>query len=88
MKMPSVMSPNKRFAKNPAANIPRSVFKRDHGYKTTMDQGYLVPVFLDEVIPGDTLNCKMTAFARLTTPIHPIKDNMYLDSFFFFVHRS
>lgn len=85
MKMPSVMGPSKRFAKVPQANIPRSTFDRSHGYKTTFDQGYLIPVLVDEVYPGDTFNCRMTAFARLSTPIKPIMDNMYLDSFFFFV---
>ena len=85
MKMPSVMTPQKNFAKSPTANIPRSTFNRSHGYSTTLDQGYLVPVLLDEIYPGDTINCSMTAFARLATPLFPIMDNMYLDSFFFFV---
>lgn len=85
MKMPSVMRQGTRFARTPEANIPRSTFDRSHGYKTTFDQGYLVPVLIDEVYPGDTFNCKMTAFCRLATPLKPIMDNMYLDSFFFFV---
>lgn len=85
MKMPSVTGFNKRFAKVPEANIPRSTFDRSHGYKSTFDQGYLVPVFVDEVYPGDTFNLRMTAFARLATPLKPIMDNMFLDSFFFFV---
>ena len=85
MKMPSVMRQGGRFAKVPQANIPRSTFNRSHGYKTTFDQGALIPVLVDEVYPGDTFNVKMTAFARLSTPIKPIMDNMYLDSFFFFV---
>ena len=53
--------------------------------KTTFDAGYLVPVFCEEVLPGDSFNVRMTAFARLATPIVPLMDNMYLDSFFFFV---
>ena len=73
------------FSQVPQANIPRSSFNRNHGYKTTFDAGYLVPVLWDEVLPGDTINCRMTAFARLATPIKPIMDNMFLDSFFFFV---
>ena len=85
MKMPSVTGVQRNFSKVPVANIPRSTFKISHGYKTTFDEGYLVPVFLDAVIPGDTFNLKMTAFARLTTPIKPIMDNMSLESFFFFV---
>lgn len=76
---------NHRFSEVPHAEIPRSSFNRSHGHKTTFDAGYLVPVFVDEALPGDTFNCKMTAFARLATPIHPFMDNVFLDSFFFAV---
>lgn len=71
------------FAVSPQADIPRSSFNRSHGYKTTFDEGYLIPVFVDEVLPGDTFNLKMTAFARMATPIFPIMDNLYLESFSF-----
>lgn len=80
-RLPSVMS--HQFSQVPRADIPRSSFDRSHGYKTTFDAGYLVPVFLDEALPGDTHNCKMTGFGRLATPIHPFMDNLYIDSFFF-----
>ena len=73
------------FSEVPMADIPRSNFDRSDGYKTTFDVDYLIPVFLDEVLPGDTMNLKMTAFARLATPLKPFMDNMFLDSFFFFV---
>ena len=77
------------FSQVPKATIPRSSFNRSHGHKTTFDAGYLVPVLVDEALPGDTFNCKMTAFARMSTPLYPIMDNMYLDSFFFAVpYRS
>lgn len=71
------------FAKVPEVNRPRSVFDRSHTHKTTFNAGYLVPVFADEALPGDTFNVDMTAFARLATPLHPFMDNMYLSSFFF-----
>lgn len=74
-----------RFAMIPSAEIPRAKFDRQFTHKTTFDAGYLIPVYVDEVLPGDTFNLNMTAFARLATPINPIMDNMYLDSFFFFV---
>ena len=83
MKLPG--TGNHSFAEVPKADIPRSSFDRSHGCKTTFDAGYLIPVFLDEALPGDTFNCKMTAFARLATPIHPFMDNLYLNSFFFSV---
>ncbi|AZL82703.1 major capsid protein [Apis mellifera associated microvirus 2] len=74
-----------QFAMVPHADIPRSTFKQEHRYLTTFDAGYLIPVYLNEVLPGDTFKVKMTAFARLATLINPIMDNLYLDSFFFFV---
>ena len=49
----------------PQADIPRSSFDRTHGHKTTFNSGYLVPFFVDEVLPGDTFNLKATAFARM-----------------------
>lgn len=85
MRLKSGMSAAHDFSKSPQATIPRSSFNRSHGHKTTFDAGYLIPVLVDEVLPGDTFNLKMTAFARLATPLFPIMDNMYLDSFFFFV---
>lgn len=73
------------FSQVPKAEIPRSRFNRSCGHKTTFNSGYLIPVFVDEALPGDTFNCRMTAFARLATPLKPIMDNMYMDSFFFSV---
>lgn len=79
------MSGEHVFSMVPKAQIPRSTFDRSHGHKTTFDEGELIPVFLDEVLPGDTHQVKMTAFARMVTPIKPIMDNLYMDFFFFFV---
>lgn len=85
MKMPTVMASSHQFARVPAANIQRSTFDRSHAHKTTFDPDLLYPVFVDEALPGDTFNLKMTAFARMTTQLKPLMDNMYLDSFFFAV---
>lgn len=74
-----------QFSQVPQAEIPRSTFDRSHGHKTTFDAGYLVPIFVDEALPGDTFNLKMTGFARLATPIFPIMDNMIMDTHFFSV---
>lgn len=73
------------FAQVPKAEIPRSTFDRSFGHKTTFDAGYLVPIFADEMLPGDTFNVSMTGFARLATPIFPIMDNMSMDTQFFAV---
>lgn len=81
--MKSVMQ--HQFSQIPKAEIQRSSFDRSHGYKTTFDSGYIVPFYCDEVLPGDTFNVNATTFARLATPIVPIMDNMYLDTFYFFV---
>lgn len=74
-----------QFAEVPHLNIPRSTFDRSHGYKTTFESGMLVPILVDEALPGDTFSTKMTAFARLSTPIAPIMDNLYMDTHFFSV---
>jgi len=74
-----------QFAMVPRAEIPRASFNIQRAHKTTFDAGYLIPVLVEEILPGDTFNVKMTAFARLATPIFPVMDNLYMDSFFFFV---
>lgn len=73
------------FSKVPHADIPRSTFKRAHCHKTAFNAGTLIPIFVDEVLPGDTFNLKLSSIARLNTPIVPIMDNLYIDYFFFFV---
>ena len=80
-------SPNSNhlFSRVPSVSIPRSAFKRDRTYKTCFDAGKLIPFFLDEVLPGDTFNVNVAAFARLATPVVPFMDNVYMDFQFFFV---
>ena len=84
--LPSQMS--HEFSRVPKADIQRSVFNRSHDLKTTFDAGYLVPIFVDEALPGDTFTLNTTAFGRLATPINPIMDNIHIETFFFAVpHR-
>ena len=76
---------NHEFSLAPSINAPRSTFHRPFKLKTTIDCDYLYPVYCDEVLPGDTLKFKYSFFGRLSTPIVPIMDSLYLDVFFFFV---
>lgn len=93
MRQPSSHTSNTRinsakqhqFAEVPHANIQRSTFDRSHGLKTTFNAGDLIPIFVDEALPGDSFSLNMTAFARLSTPIYPIMDNMFMDTHFFSV---
>lgn len=73
------------FARVPSAEILRSSFDRSHTHKTTFDVGYLVPFYADLVYPGDTFHLNATLLCRLSTPIKPIMDNLYVDTFFFAV---
>ena len=81
--MPTTM--NHDFSRVPKADIQRSVFNRDHGLKTTFDAGYLVPIFYDEALPGDTFTLNASGFGRLATPVNPFMDNLYIETFFFAV---
>lgn len=76
---------NYAFSQVPSANIPRSVFNRSRGYKTTFNEGQLIPFYVDEVLPGDSFKARATIFARLNTPIVPVMDNIFLDTFYFAV---
>ncbi len=75
----------KQFVEVPHADIQRSTFDRSFGHKTTFDAGELIPIYADEMLPGDTFSCQLTAFARLATPIHPTMDNAFMDTHFFSV---
>jgi hypothetical protein len=72
------------FSRAPEAHIQRSQIDRSCGYKSAFDVGYLIPFYWDEVLPGDTFNVRATILARLATPYHPIFDNLYLDTHWFF----
>jgi hypothetical protein len=74
-----------QFSEVPHADIQRSTFDRSHGLKTTFNAGELVPIYVDEALPGDTFSCNLTAFSRLATPIHPTMDNAFMDTHFFAV---
>lgn len=81
--MKSVMQ--HQFSKVPTVGIPRSTFIRNSGHKTTFDAGYLIPIYADEALPGDTFKINTWGFTRMNTPIFPVMDNMYLDTFWFAV---
>ena len=76
---------NSLFSQIPRAEIQRSAFDRSHGYKTTFNEGLLIPFFVDEVLPGDTFSLSWAAICRLTTPIVPFMDSIYLKAYWFFV---
>ncbi|WNK14832.1 MAG: major capsid protein [Microvirus sp.] len=73
------------FSKVPQALIPRSTFDRSHNFKTTFNNGLLIPFLWDEILPGDTFHCRLTAFARFATLLFPLMDNMALSVFYFFI---
>lgn len=75
----------KNFAQVPSVQTQRSVFNRSYTHKTTIDAGYLYPIFADEALPGDTISIRPVVFGRMTTPIYPLMDNLYCDVHFFAV---
>lgn len=62
----------------------RSTFNRSHSKATTFDSGYLIPILIDDILPGDEVELSVDALVRMTTPLHPVMDNCYLDLFAFF----
>lgn len=73
------------FALLPNADIRRSQFDRSSSVKTSFNVGDVIPFYLDEVLPGDTFKVKTSKVVRLQTLITPMMDNIYLDTYFFFV---
>lgn len=82
MQIPS--ADQQHFSRIPQTTRPRSQWLRPSRHKHTFDEGYLIPFYLDDVLPGDTFNVNAQMFARLATPIFPLMDNMYLETFWFF----
>ncbi|AXL14727.1 major capsid protein [Microviridae sp.] len=81
--MKSVMKHD--FGQTANIEMQRSSFDRSHGYKTAFDAGKLIPFYLDEILPGDSVNLKTTALARISTPYFPIMDNIFMETQYFFV---
>lgn len=73
------------FSMAPSVGVDRSMFNRSHGHKTAFNAGKLIPIYVDEVLPGDTFNMHATILCRLATPIVPIMDNLWVETFWFFV---
>ena len=74
-----------RFAENPQVGISRSRFQRNSDNKTTFNAGDLIPIYLDEVLPGDTHQIDLACVMRMATPIFPVMDNAFCDFYFFFI---
>lgn len=73
------------FAQNPQVGVSRSRFQRNSDNKTTFNTGDLIPIYLDEVLPGDTHEIDVACVMRMATPIFPVMDNAFCDFYFFFV---
>ena len=73
------------FAQNPQVGVSRSRFQRNSDNKTTFNTGDLIPIYLDEVLPGDTHEIDTACVMRMATPIFPVMDNAFCDFYFFFV---
>ena len=73
------------YSQVPRAEIRRARFKRDYSLLTTINEGDLVPIYCDEVLPADTFKVNVNALVRMATPLYPVMDNAYMDYYFFFV---
>lgn len=73
------------FAMVPRSDVPRSSIQTDHTHKTIFDTDFLVPILIEEVLPGDSHKGNVTVFARVNNLLFPLMDNLTLETFFFFV---
>lgn len=81
----SMLQSNQYFSETTSLNIGRSRIPMSHTHKTTFNAGELIPIYYEEVLPGDTFNLSCTSLTRMSTPMFPVMDNAYLETFFFFV---
>ena len=75
----------KNFAITPSVSISRSKFLRTSTHKTSFNLGAIVPLYVDEVLPGDTRSIDVASLIRMSTPIAPIMDDIEMELFAFFV---
>lgn len=75
------------FGEAPYKNIRRSKLKRPCSHKLSMNASFITPIYRDEVLPGDTIQMKMSSLVRMTTPLDPVMDNAWIDTYFFFIPR-
>lgn len=81
----SMLNGNSRFSKSPVKEIRRSSFDRSNTLVTSFNAGKLVPVYVEEVLPGDTVSMDFSTVTRMATPLYPVMDNAFLDIHWFFV---
>lgn len=81
----SLMNAESHFSQIPNVSKSRSRFSRNGTHKTTYNTGDLIPVMVDEVLPGDTISADFAHVTRMTTPIAPVLDNAFMDVYAFFV---
>lgn len=80
------MANQKSFAVTPSVSISRSKFKRPSQHKTAFNLGDLIPIYVDlDILPGDTVSMDLASLVRMSTPIAPIMDNIYIDYYAMFV---
>lgn len=73
------------FSMLPSADIQRSRFDRSQDVKFTGNVGDIIPIFWDEILPGDSYDITTSKVIRLQTLLAPVMDNLYADFYFFFV---
>lgn len=77
---------NEYFAKEPKVLVKRTKFQPPvFFHKTTFNNGDLIPIYSEEILPGDTLKLDLGSVVRMSTPVKPIMDNIFLDVFAFFI---
>lgn len=75
------------FGLTPSSTMPRSAFNMQHSLLTTFSTGDIIPIYWKECLPGDSVKMKVSELVRMTTPINPVMDNAYIDTYFFKIPR-
>lgn len=73
------------FASVPTLDISRCKLTKKHDHKTTFNNGDIIPIYVDDILPGTTVKMNMSSLVRMMTPIAPVMDNAFLDIMFYFV---
>lgn len=72
------------FSQLPTIDIQRCKLTKAHDHKTSWNTGDLIPLYVDDILPGTTVKMRMSELVRMMTPIAPVLDNAYMDIYWFF----
>lgn len=76
---------NRLFSHIPFRRPKRNVFDLSHDVKLSLDMGQLIPIYVEDIVPGDKFRVRTEVMLRFAPMIAPIMHRVNVFTHFFFV---